>query len=121
VILDTQTFCEDFHKEKNSIKVCDELESVYCPPYVHGYSLNQKMWCRFFVDCISDIDWNPSAWDGLILGHEQKLVLKALVSSHKFPENARDVTRQKGKGLVVLLHGSPGSGKTMTAGKLLPA
>jgi SpoVK/Ycf46/Vps4 family AAA+-type ATPase len=40
-----------------------------------------------------------------------------LVSSHRFPdpENIRDQGELKGKGLVILLHGAPGSGKTLTA------
>lgn len=42
-------------------------------------------------------------------------MLEALVSSHSFPVNARDQPEQKGKGLVILLHGTPGSGKTLTA------
>lgn len=54
-------------------------------------------------------------WDSLILAPEQKLILQALVTSHKFPDNARNEPEQKGKGLVVLLHGTPGSGKTLTA------
>jgi SpoVK/Ycf46/Vps4 family AAA+-type ATPase len=42
-------------------------------------------------------------------------LLKALVSAHQLPENPRDQMLQKGKGLVILLHGAPGSGKTITA------
>lgn len=37
--------------------------------------------------------------------------------AHEFPSGAVDLFTQKGKGLVVLLYGSPGTGKTMTAGK----
>jgi ATP-dependent 26S proteasome regulatory subunit len=37
------------------------------------------------------------------------------VTSHRYPEDVRNQTEQKGKGLVILLHGSPGSGKTLTA------
>jgi poly(3-hydroxybutyrate) depolymerase len=34
-----------------------------------------------------------------------------------FPKKSRDEVILKGKGLVILLHGSPGSGKTLTAGE----
>lgn len=64
---------------------------------------------------MDDIQWKRSLWDSLILGPSQKTVLQALVTSHNFPDNARDQPEQKGKGLVILLHGSPGSGKTLTA------
>ncbi|CEJ58536.1 hypothetical protein PMG11_07190 [Penicillium brasilianum] len=53
--------------------------------------------------------------DSLIVGDRQKLVLQSLVTSHLYPDDARDQMRQKGKGLVVLLYGTPGSGKTLTA------
>jgi len=53
--------------------------------------------------------------DELILPATQKKVLQALVGSHLFPAQARDEWGLKGKGLVILLHGTPGSGKTLTA------
>ena len=90
---------------------------MLCPPYTHGYSLARKNWCRFYIDCLSDPGWNKSALDSLVLTEDRKSVLEALVFSHAFPHLARDETKQKGKGLVILLHGSPGSGKTLTAGK----
>ena len=92
---------------------------MLCPPFAYGYSLARKEWCRFYVDNIKEVNWKPNAFDELILGDRQKDVLRALVSSHSFPANARDETQQKGKGLVMLLHGTPGSGKTLTAGKII--
>jgi hypothetical protein len=92
------------------------IESILCPPFVYGYSLARKDWCKFYVDNISDVQWKEKAFDSLVIGDSQKLVLRALVSSHMYSGSARDQTQQKGKGLVILLHGSPGSGKTLTAG-----
>lgn len=92
-----------------------ELELILCPPYALGYSLSRKDWCRFFVDRMDWVHWKQNMWDSLILSQTQKTVLQALVTSHSFPDNARDQPEQKGKGLVILLHGSPGSGKTLTA------
>ena len=90
---------------------------MLCPPYALGYSLARKDWCRFYVDHISDISWDKSAMASLVLQEQRKSVLEALVLSHAFPDSStvRDDARQKGKGLVILLHGSPGSGKTLTA------
>lgn len=67
------------------------------------------------MDNIKDVHWKKNGWDSLILSDEQKLVLQALVNSHSFPDNPRDQPEQKGRGLVMLLYGTPGSGKTMTA------
>jgi hypothetical protein len=93
-----------------------DLDPRLCPSYVYGFSFEKKEWCKFFVDCLSEINWKKDALDSLILPAPQKRLLQGLVTGHKFPDQARDQTGLKGKGLVVLLHGAPGSGKTLTAG-----
>ncbi|KAI9155259.1 P-loop containing nucleoside triphosphate hydrolase protein [Paramyrothecium foliicola] len=115
VVLDRKTFQNDHYNSQVPIKKVDQLEPLLCPPFAMGFSLSRKSWSRFFIDSISPVQWKQDAWSSLILGADQKLVLKALVSSHRFPDNARDQPEQKGKGLVILLHGAPGSGKTLTA------
>ncbi|KAG8161250.1 hypothetical protein KVR01_009514 [Diaporthe batatas] len=114
VILDRKTFHDDQYGNQVPIKV-QKPDPLLCPPYAYGYSLSRKDWCRFFVDRMDDVKWKQGVWDSLILAPEQKRVLQALVTSHEFPDNARNEAEQKGKGLVVLLHGTPGSGKTLTA------
>jgi hypothetical protein len=84
---------------------------------VYGFSLEKKEWCKFFIDSMHNVEWKSNALDSLILPAPQKRLLQGLVSAHKFPVRARDEVGLKGKGLVVLLHGTPGSGKTLTAGK----
>ncbi|KXJ89923.1 P-loop containing nucleoside triphosphate hydrolase protein [Microdochium bolleyi] len=94
------------------------IDSLYCPPFTMGFSLAKKEWCRFYVDNIHGCEWKDEArsWESLILGEKEKLVLRSLVQNHEFgSDTARDQVAQKGKGLVVLLHGTPGSGKTLTA------
>ncbi|KAK1777752.1 P-loop containing nucleoside triphosphate hydrolase protein [Copromyces sp. CBS 386.78] len=83
--------------------------------YSPGFSPAKKTFCRYYLDSLRPIDWKPDAWESLLLSNAQKRILRALVENHIFPDNARDEDMQKGKGLVLLLHGSPGSGKTMTA------
>ncbi|KAI1844688.1 hypothetical protein JX265_007053 [Neoarthrinium moseri] len=86
------------------------------PPFgFYSESKCKKLWCQFFVDHIQDVQWDQDAWNSLVTGEKEKLVLQSLVTSHQFSAKARDQTQQKGKGLVVLLHGTPGSGKTLTA------
>ena len=116
VVIDRKTFQEDNNLAQVAVKPDTiTLDVRLCPPFVYGFSLARKEWCRFFVPLISDIAWNPDSFDSLILGENQKSLLRALVSSHSFPGAPRDQAQQKGKGLVVLLHGKPGSGKTLTA------
>ena len=83
-----------------------------------GYSISRKDWCRFLVENISPVRWKESAWDSLILNQGQKLILRGLVTSHQYSDNARNQSEQKGKGLVILLHGSPGSGRSKPENRL---
>ncbi|KAI0833924.1 P-loop containing nucleoside triphosphate hydrolase protein [Hypoxylon sp. FL0890] len=114
IVLDRKTFGEEQPMGKARVKKMDP-EPVHCPPFTLGYSLGRKQWCRFFVDYIRDVEWNPNAWDSLVLPDKEKHLLRALISSHTYAKKPRDSMQQKGKGLVVLLHGTPGSGKTLTA------
>ncbi|KAJ1324722.1 NTP/NDP exchange transporter [Microdochium nivale] len=136
VILDRKTFAEEqplgAAKVRRIARDCDcndeaghhagqgvpGIDSLYCPPFTMGFSLARKEWCRFYIDKIRDCEWKDErlSWESLVLGEKQKLVLRSLVQSHEFgSDTARDQVAQKGKGLVVLLHGTPGSGKTLTA------
>lgn len=112
--MDRKTFAEEQPLGKAKVKRM-EPNPVHCPPYTIGYSLVRKHWCKFFVDFIQYVDWNPSAWDSLVVPPKEKHLLQALISSHTYSKAPRDTMKQKGKGLVVLLHGTPGSGKTLTA------
>ena len=116
VVIDRKTFQEDNHLAQVAIQPDASSRDVkFCPPFVYGFSLARKEWCRFYIPQIRDIEWNNNIFDSLILQESQKTLLNALVSSHSFPASPRDQIKQKGKGLVVLLHGTPGSGKTLTA------
>ncbi len=114
MVIDRKTFQEDEYSNQVDIKVV-RPEPLLCPPSAIGYSLSRKDWCRFLVDNIAAVRWKEDVWDSLILGDEQKTILRGLVTSHEYPDNARNQPEQKGKGLVILLHGTPGSGKTLSA------
>src|SRR5438034_8513820 len=116
VVLDRKTFQEENHLEQVAINSQGDPECMLCPPFAFGFSLTRKEWCRFYIDDIHEVRWNESLVESLVIGDSQKLLLRALVTSHAFPDNARDQMQQKGRGLVILLHGTPGSGKTLTAG-----
>ncbi len=114
MVLDRKTFKEDQYSNEVDIKVV-EPEPMLCPPYAVGYSLSRKNWCRLLINKITPVQWKERVWDSLILEDEKKLILRGLVTSHEYPDNARNQLEQKGKGLVILLHGTPGSGKTLSA------
>ena len=70
--------------------------------------------------------WNKSAFDRLVLPPQTKDVIKALVTVRTSQRGVKhglglagkreDIISGKGNGLIMLLHGGPGTGKTLTAG-----
>ncbi|KAF2403101.1 P-loop containing nucleoside triphosphate hydrolase protein [Trichodelitschia bisporula] len=133
VVLDPKTFVEEMRDQKESCCAfreddktrklnCDtncftsvDADPLLCPPYIYGYSMELKLWCKFFVDNFSPVTWRPDPMEQLILPLAQRRLIKSLVTSHRFPDQARDEASLKGKGLIFLLHGAPGAGKTLTA------
>ena len=96
-----------------------EEELLIASPVVLGFAFSEKLWLEFTVSGIQEIEWNEGAFDSLVLPDSQKSLVKALVQSHTTESEERktidDVIKGKGKGLVAVLHGSPGVGKTLTA------
>jgi len=83
---------------------------------VRGYSFAVKRFLEFYVDQLSDIEWNENCFDQLVLDPGTKKTVQALVSSHtRDRETFDDIVKGKGQGLVCVLHGPPGVGKTLTA------
>ncbi|KAF2173756.1 hypothetical protein M409DRAFT_48688 [Zasmidium cellare ATCC 36951] len=92
-----------------------DSDCILCPPFVHGFSAARREWCRFYLSSLHTIDWKRNPYDALILPDQQLRLVRSLVSAHEYPARDGDEAAQKGKGLVVLLYGPPGSGKTLTA------
>jgi SpoVK/Ycf46/Vps4 family AAA+-type ATPase len=70
------------------------------------------------VKHIRDIRWNKAAFNHrLVLREEKKELIRALISVHIGQKIAvkTDFMTGKGDGLIILLHGGPGRGKTLTA------
>lgn len=83
---------------------------------VRGYSFAVKRFLEFYVDQLSDIEWNQNCFDQLVLDPGTKKTVQALVSSHtRDRETFDDIVKGKGQGLVCVLHGPPGVGKVSRA------
>jgi SpoVK/Ycf46/Vps4 family AAA+-type ATPase len=67
------------------------------------------------VEEVHDIAWNKGAFDRLVLKEQKKELIKALITAHVASSNTPDIIEGKGNGLIILLHGAPGTGKTLTA------
>ncbi|KAI1733810.1 P-loop containing nucleoside triphosphate hydrolase protein [Xylaria scruposa] len=95
-----------------------DYELLFTVSHVKGFSLKNKRWCQCLVTGIQEVVWVPEAIDKLVLDTEEKSLLLALVSFKEGGQTSTgfdDFIPNKGKGLIILLSGPPGVGKTLTA------
>ena len=85
---------------------------LLCPPVVPGFALNDKTWKLLNVERLSDPP--PSAaMENLFIDTINRNIIQAVTYAQSHPFQI-DSVQSKGEGQVVLLHGSPGVGKTYT-------
>ena len=90
---------------------------LICRQFIPGFSLADKRLCLFDVDLVKDAEYNLAAFESLMLDQNYKQIIISLVNVHTSLElSFDDVIKGKGKGLIFLLHGVPGVGKSLTAG-----
>lgn len=94
-------------------------QCLHATNFVCGFAFNEKEWVELFIEKLSPVFWNEHAFEQLVLPSKQKNLVRALVQSHmKDSESVEggfdDVIKGKGKGLICVLHGPPGVGKTLT-------
>ena len=101
-----------------------EDERLLLPYSLHGFVLRSKKWRTFNIDKVDDIKFS-SGFDDLVLPRGHKDTVEALVNRHSRynkvgsteaeVKTSMDLVTGKGRGLIILLHGAPGVGKTSTA------
>lgn len=97
----------------------------FCPPRFFGFMIKEKASVQLKLGGLGAItphDRGPFETE-LQLTQDSKDLLRALVENHanKNNEQQMDVVAGKGNSLVILLHGGPGLGKTLTAETLAKA
>ncbi|KAK3349555.1 hypothetical protein B0T25DRAFT_504750 [Lasiosphaeria hispida] len=105
------------------------------PHQIPAYEFRSRQWVWLDVDKIEEIDKSDEArhrgWNDLVIPDSYRQLLVSLVDNHtsgtenqiggrsrstrESPAFQIDLVRGKGRGLIILLHGPPGSGKTSTA------
>ena len=103
------------------------------PLRVYGYALLNRKWFPLNINLVNDITpgqahTTAARYEDLVLPDGHKKLLQAIVKNQvRDPNQTRsgrkgdhdefqmDVVKGKGKGLIILLHGAPGVGKTSTA------
>ena len=87
---------------------------MICDYQVPGFVLYDKKWCLFSVDFIQPVQFNTKAFKSLLLPQKHKELIHALVKYHG-TDDFDDLIKGKGRGLIFVLYGEPGVGKTFTA------
>jgi hypothetical protein len=75
---------------------------------------NLQRWGEVVVDRLSPVRWNPLAFDRLVIPQDYRRIVEALVDVHSGKlkgDLIQDVVKGKGDGLIIALHGTPGTGK----------
>ena len=69
----------------------------------------------FPVSRLQQVVWSDDPFKSLVIGPKQKTLIHSLVKQHSQNGGYDDVIQGKGLGLIGLLSGNPGCGKTLTA------
>ncbi|KAF4536857.1 uncharacterized protein LTHEOB_11864 [Lasiodiplodia theobromae] len=89
---------------------------LLCPARIPAYALKAKEWGWVLLDELQEVCSSSDAFDSLQVDADTKSLIKSLVHGHSVQtDDFDDVIPGKGKGLVLLLGGNPGIGKTLTA------
>ncbi|OAQ80029.1 AAA family [Purpureocillium lilacinum] len=107
-------------ENKDSFPALTDEQCLMAASLVRGFSMTEKKFLDFFIDNVSDIEWNTKCFEQLVLPQSQKDLVQALVDEHTKraidPNSAfEDIVKGKSRGLILVLHGPPGVGKTLTA------
>jgi hypothetical protein len=93
-----------------------DLECIMTSPWMKGFDLKAKVWCELRVDDLQEMTWNDEAFDKLVLPDGEKELAWSFVENKILSQGAfDDFIPNKGQGLIILMFGPPGVGKTFTA------
>jgi hypothetical protein len=85
------------------------------PQNIIGYNMRRKKWVDLHADWLSEVVWDKNAFKKFVLAQKTKDLIEALIVSQIAAEKSTDLISGKGNGLILLLHGGPGTGKSLTA------
>lgn len=99
-----------------------EERLLFLPPRLLGHALHDKLWGQFLVSKlkrVESVNVEPFETE-LQLDTDNKQLLEAFIKNHKraaIGKDAKvfDIIEGKGQGLIIMLYGPPGVGKTLTA------
>lgn len=123
----SQYWSRDTYLHETKVKVPSGEDFALIPRRFYAYSVWERKFIHLDIRALQPNNTTDTgrAFDQLQIGSDDKQMIQSLVHSHFHKKNfqtkhgielqGQDLIRGKGKGLVILLHGVPGVGKTATA------
>ncbi|CAG8951356.1 hypothetical protein HYFRA_00007267 [Hymenoscyphus fraxineus] len=99
--------------ENNDPKNLTKDQCFLMSPDVPCFALDNKSWMSTHIDCLHEIE-ESTAPTKLVMEETHLKLIKSLADSQTSSKSAwaADSIKNKGKGVIILLHGPPGVGKT---------
>ncbi|KAK6506062.1 hypothetical protein TWF506_010986 [Arthrobotrys conoides] len=113
---DEETKTPAKYERNEELTPLTDMERLLTIPRVKGFDLSTKEWCELNVDELHDPDWNNNAYEKLVLPEGEKDLVMAFADRARLGARGfDDFVQNKGEGVIILLCGPPGVGKTLTA------
>ncbi|KAL8287991.1 hypothetical protein RB600_003766 [Gaeumannomyces tritici] len=93
-------------------------EYIMCSPDVLAYDLSSRTWSPVLVSALEPVRYESEVFtQSLLLDNKYKNMISSLIRGKigESGDGSGGTMKGKGDGLVFLLHGEPGTGKTLTA------
>lgn len=131
--IDRQRTVEFMKSNEALLRIINDAEDLtdelllLLPRWVYGFVLRSRRWYYLNIDRVHEVHRQSEGFESLILPQGVARLVEGLVQTHGprdkpilapeklSSEHQFDLVRGKGKGLIILLHGAPGVGKTSTA------
>ena len=95
----------------------DDEEYLLLPGHIQGYALGRKQWLAFDLISFPDKNSADRPWENLVMEPADLEMVQSIAGKHRGSNIlpwTEDFIPGKGQGQVVMLHGPPGVGKTLS-------
>lgn len=114
--VETESAAKGLAERAEDLRSLTDEQCLMATPWMKGFDLKSKEWCELRVDDLKEMVWNDEAFDKLVLPGGEKELAWAFVENKSISKTEfDDFIPDKGRGLIILMFGPPGVGKTFTA------